>query len=101
MRALSFYLPYLVIPAKSEWCFWPNGTSAADSLQCGSNPQCCGVTQTCLDNGLFRDANNHPNGSLTILEDGQSINLTGLYDTPACTNKNYTGCSEYCLNSET
>lgn len=52
-----------------------------------------------MDNGLCRDVNNHPNGSLTYLPgaaDPGPYNYTGLYYTSSCQSKSFTNCIVAC-----
>ena len=52
-----------------------------------------------MDNGLYRDVNNHPNGSLTLTGAYGVLNLTGLYDTAACIDVDCDGCAPDCMKS--
>ncbi|KXS98304.1 hypothetical protein AC578_6833 [Pseudocercospora eumusae] len=82
----------------SSECYTSNGLPASDDYaQCQDFDFCCKVTDTCSPTtGLCQDINNHGNGSLTTLDGGQ-FNFTGLFQSVACINKDYSGCNDQCL----
>ncbi|KAF3402000.1 hypothetical protein F1880_009838 [Penicillium rolfsii] len=79
----------------SATCYYRNGTIAYDDTPCSDSPMCCRLGDACMTNGLCRDKNNHPNGSLTIFG-VQEYNFTGLYATASCQERSYQNCSIEC-----
>jgi hypothetical protein len=81
-------------------CFNRDGSVASAYTQCPNSNFCCkkSVGGTCATNGMCMDANNLVNGSLALVN-GAFFNQTGLYQSPACINKNFDGCNQNCLTS--
>ena len=88
----------------SNVCFFRNGDAAVAGpqvyVQCPGLTSCCLPTDTCVSNGLCRDVNNHVDGSLTSQNNGAGYNFTGLYQSPACVNADFTGCDLECTMSQ-
>lgn len=76
-------------------CYYRNGSIAYDDTPCSDSPMCCRVGDACMTNGLCRDRNNHPDGSLT-LNGGHEFNFTGLYSTASCQEESFQNCSIQC-----
>jgi hypothetical protein len=102
---LVFYSAALLTAATSlvsaaNPCFNRDGSVASAYTQCPNSNFCCKKSAggTCSTNGLCMDGNNLVNGSLALVN-GQFFNQTGLYQSPACVNKNFDGCAQNCLTS--
>lgn len=83
----------------SATCYFRDGSVASSYQACPGNSQfCCKLTGTCATNGLCMDPNNYGNGTLANLGNGNYYNQTGLYQTPACVNQDFSGCDTHCTN---
>ena len=87
-------------------CYFRDGSLADGTttdgeayVQCPGESFCCTETQYCESNGLCRDKNNHADGSLTDYPGGP-YNYTGLYQTSACSDKNWDGCIYECTSGK-
>ncbi|KAL2012387.1 hypothetical protein VTN00DRAFT_5105 [Thermoascus crustaceus] len=95
LSLLSLALTHLV----SATCYYRDGSIADNDVPCPDSNICCPSKDTCMDNGLCRDVNNHPNGSLTYLPGAANpgpYNYTGLYYTSSCQSKSFTNCIVPC-----
>ena len=88
LHSFPFLALIVINGVAAEFCYWADGSAATDTMQCGTENWCCYGSDTCMQNGLCRDINNDPNGTITE---------PGLYQVESCNNANYTGCLSYCL----
>ena len=86
--SVAFLMLLLSDVVAAEFCHWADGSDATNTMQCGTESWCCYGSDTCMQNGLYRDVNNNPNGTITE---------PGLYQVESCNTSNYTGCLTYCL----
>lgn len=96
---LCFHYPLRATAQDGYPCKYRGGEVAPGNVICPGTNFCCTNEDTCMDNGLCRDKNNHPNGSLTLLQGAAApgpYNYTGLYFTPSCVNPELPDCLTEC-----